>query len=208
MSTTPHKTQRYSPPVHHRVWTVPNAISFLRILSIFLIGWLIANSDDHPDRLIWALVVMAISAASDGVDGWIARKFDQVSDLGQLLDPLADRLLIISCAVALCISGVVDWALMVLIVARDLVMLIEIVLLAQHGYGPLPVHFVGKTGTFLMMCGIVVLVLSHISDAAPLFFFAHCMGYALYWWGIGLYWISGIIYIVQGATLMRADRHA
>ena len=171
---------RYSPSVHHRVWTVPNAISFLRILSIILIGWLIATSTHHPDRLVWALVVMALSAASDGLDGWIARKFDQVSDLGQLLDPLADRLLIIFCAISLCVSGIVDWSLMILIVARDLIMLIEVLILAQHGYGPLPVHFVGKTGTFLILCGIVVLVVSHISDAGPLFFFAHCMGYALY----------------------------
>ncbi len=208
MSDSPRQPQRYSPPVHHRVWTVPNAISFLRILSIFLIGWLIASSDGHPDRLLWALFVMALSAASDGVDGWIARRFDQVSDLGQLLDPLADRLLIISCAVALCMAGVVNWALMIIIVARDLVMLVEILVLAQHGYGPLPVHFMGKTGTFLIMAGIVVLVLSHISDAAPLFFFAHCLGYALYWWGIGLYWFSGIIYLIQGWHLVHADRNA
>lgn len=199
----PSNPARYSPPVHHRVWTVPNAISFLRILSIILIGWLIATSTHHPDRLVWALVVMALSAASDGLDGWIARKFDQVSDLGQLLDPLADRLLIIFCAISLCVSGIVDWSLMILIVARDLIMLIEVLILAQHGYGPLPVHFVGKTGTFLILCGIVVLVVSHISDAGPLFFFAHCMGYALYWWGIGFYWIAGIIYLVQGHRLLK-----
>lgn len=206
MKGSTRQSERYTPTVHHRIWTVPNAISFLRILSIFLIGWLIATSDGHPDRLLWALAVMALSALSDGLDGWIARHFDQVSDVGQILDPLADRLLIISCAVALCISGVVDWSLMILIVARDLIMLVEIVILAQHGYGPLPVHFVGKTGTFLILCGIVVLVVSHISDTAPLFFFAHCLGYALYWWGIGLYWVAGVIYLVQGFRLIRHDK--
>lgn len=202
--------ERYTPTVHHRVWTVPNVISFLRIVSIALIAWLIASSDGHPDRLLWALFVMTVSAASDGVDGWIARRFDQVSDLGQLLDPLADRLLIISCAIALCVSGVVHWSLMILIAARDIVMLIEILILSDHGYCPLPVHFVGKTGTFLIMSGIVILVVSHIhiSDTIPIFFFAHCLGYALYWWGIGFYWIAGIIYLIQGHRLLRGELSA
>ena len=80
---------KYSPEARDVIVTVPNAISALRIVSIPFIAWLIAGH-----RMVGALVLLAISSASDGVDGLIARKCNQVSKIGQILDPIADRLLI------------------------------------------------------------------------------------------------------------------
>lgn len=81
---------KYSPEARDVIFTVPNAISALRIISIPFIAWLIA---EH--RMVGALILLAISSASDGVDGLIARKCNQVSKIGQILDPIADRLLIL-----------------------------------------------------------------------------------------------------------------
>ena len=95
--------KKYSPEPRDVVFTIPNIISLLRIISIPIIAWLIT---EHS--MVWALVVLALSFASDGLDGLIARKFNQVSKIGQLLDPIADRLLILCSILAL---GICMWCL-------------------------------------------------------------------------------------------------
>lgn len=179
-------------------WTVPNVISFLRIASIPFIAWLVANH-----YLVESLIVMGISAASDGVDGYIARRFNQVSLLGQILDPIADRLLIICSALALGLVGIVPWWLLIAIAMRDVVLAIEILILSQHHYGPLPVHFVGKAGTAMLLVAIPVLIISDITSNNFFFFVAHCAGLAMVWWGLGLYWLAAAIYLIQGYRLLR-----
>lgn len=198
---------RFGPPPTRRVWTIPNLISFLRIASIPLIAWLVCTSvPEHRDRLIWALVILALSGASDGVDGYIARRFNQVTVLGQILDPIADRLLIICSSVALCVSTIIPWWMMALILARDAFLLVLTLVIAQYGYGPLPVHFVGKTGTFLIMTAIPVLIVSNIGIPGFWYYVIHSFGLALFWWGIGLYWLAGIIYTLQAVKLLKHDR--
>lgn len=108
---------KYSPEARDVIFTVPNAISALRIISIPFIAWLIA---EH--RMVGALILLAISSASDGVDGLIARKCNQVSKIGQILDPIADRLLILCSILALAVCNVVPWWMVVLVIARDVVM--------------------------------------------------------------------------------------
>lgn len=197
--------ERFSPPPSRKIWTVPNFISFLRIASIPLIAWLIASH-----HLVWSLIVMALSGASDGLDGYIARKYNQVTVLGQVLDPIADRLLIACSVLALAIAKIIPWWIVVLVIARDVTMLVELLILAQHDYGPLPVHFVGKTGTFMLMAAIPSLIVSHVIGSLTrsmlAYYLVHCLGLALCWWGIGLYWTAGIIYIAQGHRLLKADR--
>lgn len=199
-------SKRFSPPPSRKIWTVPNFISFLRIASIPFIAWLIASH-----HLVSSLIVMALSGASDGLDGYIARKYNQVTLLGQVLDPIADRLLIACSVLALAIAQIIPWWIVVLVVARDMTMFVELLILAQHDYGPLPVHFVGKTGTFMLMAAIPSLIVSHIigglTRSMLAYYLVHCLGLALCWWGIGLYWTAGIIYIIQGHRLLEADRH-
>ena len=92
--------QEYSPEPRDIYFTVPNLISVLRIASIPFIAWLVA---DH--RMVPALIVLAVSAITDSLDGIIARAFNQVSKIGQILDPIADRLLIICSVLALGVAG-------------------------------------------------------------------------------------------------------
>ncbi|MBI0145124.1 MULTISPECIES: CDP-alcohol phosphatidyltransferase family protein [Bifidobacterium] len=192
---------RYSPEPRSVIFTVPNVISLLRILSIPLIAYLVANR-----HLIISLVVMLISALSDGVDGIIARRFNQVSKLGQILDPVADRLLILCSVLALSIASILPWWLLALVGARDVLMGLLVLVLAQHNYGPLPVHFAGKTGTAVLMLAIPALIFADVGTS-PFFRFFHLVALAAVIWGVGLYWLAGLIYARQGIGLIRQDRH-
>ncbi len=192
--------KKYSPEPRDVVFTIPNIISLLRIISIPIIAWLIT---EHS--MVWALVVLALSFASDGLDGLIARKFNQVSKIGQLLDPIADRLLILCSILALGICHVVPWWMLILVALRDVTMAVLTVVLAQHNYGPLPVHFVGKTGTAMLMIAIVALIFADIwSNSAT--DTLHLCGLATGIWGVGLYWLAGYIYIRQGIQLLKNDK--
>ncbi|AKV55225.1 CDP-diacylglycerol--glycerol-3-phosphate 3-phosphatidyltransferase [Bifidobacterium actinocoloniiforme DSM 22766] len=190
---------KYSPDPRDVIWTVPNVISFLRILSIPVIAYLVARR-----HLIIALVVLLVSALSDGVDGIIARRFNQVSKLGQILDPIADRLLILCSVLALSIANILPWWLLILVGLRDVLMGLQVLLLAQHDYGPLPVHFAGKTGTAVLMLAIPALILA---DAWRTHFFQvlHLVALGAVIWGVGLYWLAGLIYARQGFGLLKED---
>ena len=147
----------YSPEARDLIWTVPNAISLLRILSIPLFAVLVTRRD-----MVCALFVLAVSALSDGLDGLVARRFNQVSKIGQILDPIADRLLIFCSILALGVANIIPWWMLIVVGLRDLIMAILILVLAQHDYGPLPVHFVGKAGTAMLLIAIVVLIFTDI----------------------------------------------
>lgn len=188
--------QEYSPKAMNRVLTVPNLISFLRICSIPYLAWLITKN-----HMILALIVLAISAFSDCIDGYIARRWNQVSKLGQILDPIADRLLIIFSTIALAIAKIIPWWALVLVVLRDVIMAALVVLLAQHDYGPLPVNFVGKAGTALIMLAIVSLMIVYaVSTEAMFVLYAAAIACGV--WGVVLYWYAGLLYYRQAYVLL------
>ena len=151
--------QEYSPEPRDIYFTVPNLISVLRIASIPFIAWLVADP-----RMVPTLIVLAVSAITDSLDGIIARAFNQVSKIGQILDPIADRLLIICSVLALGVAGIIPWWMIIIIAARDAWMMLLVLWLAQYDYGPLPVHFVGKAGTFMLMVSIVADFLRHLGE--------------------------------------------
>lgn len=189
-------SQEYSPEALNRVLTVPNVISFLRICSIPYLAVLIAQHKMWP-----ALIVLAIAALSDCIDGYIARTFNQVSKLGQILDPIADRLLIVCSTLALVFAKIIPWWALALVVLRDAIMVILIVILAQYDYGPLPVNFMGKTGTALLMVTIVLFMIVFAIAAEPmLILYAAAIACAI--WGITLYWFAGILYCIQAYKLL------
>lgn len=189
-------SQEYSPEALNRVLTVPNVISFLRICSIPYLAVLIAQHKMWP-----ALIVLAIAALSDCIDGHIARTFNQVSKLGQILDPIADRLLIVCSTLALVFAKIIPWWALALVVLRDAIMAILIVILAQFDYGPLPVNFMGKTGTALLMVTIVLfMIVFAIATEPMLILYAAAIACAI--WGITLYWFAGILYCIQAYKLL------
>ncbi|GAA3782108.1 CDP-alcohol phosphatidyltransferase family protein [Micromonospora maritima] len=183
-----------------RVLTLPNLISFVRLLGVplFLYLFLVARAD------VVAIVVLAVGGTSDWVDGWIARRLRQVSRLGELLDPLADRLYILATLLAFTAREVVPWQFTAALLARELLLLGSLGVLRRHGYGPPPVHYVGKTATFLLLAAFPILLLA---DAAPgAATAAGAIGWGLAWWGLVLYWVAGAMYVVQARRLVRGMR--
>jgi cardiolipin synthase len=191
---------RMAAQVSNRVLTVPNLISFARLLGVPVFVYLLLG----PKADVAALVVLAVGGSTDWVDGYLARRFGQVSRLGVLLDPLADRLYILATLLAFTARGVLPWWFTAALLLRELVLLADLAVLRRFGYGPPPVHYVGKAATFILLFAFPVLLLARASaDAAPV---AGAIGWALAWWGLVLYWAAGVLYLVQTAGLVRAAR--
>ena len=189
-------TGSHPPEITERVLTVPNLLSLARLLLVPVFAWLII---DHHDG--WALVVLGFSGFSDWLDGYLARRWNQVSRVGQLLDPSADRLYILSTLLGLAWRDLIPWWLVAVIVVRDLVLMPTIPLLARHGYGPLPVHFLGKAATFNLLYAFPLILLA--DGAGTLAEVARPIGWAFAWWGTGLYWWAGLLYLRQVRDVLR-----
>jgi cardiolipin synthase len=179
--------------------TLPNAITGLRLLGIPLLGYLLLVTEQD----LAALVVLMVGGGSDWLDGWVARRLGQVSRIGALLDPLVDRLYILATLLAFTIRQIVPWQLTAALVARELVLLVALALLRRVGYGPLPVHYLGKTATFVLLAAFPTLLLATAVPAAA--GWAEPAGWALAWWGLGLYWAAGVLYLAQAANLLRRE---
>lgn len=182
--------------VSARILTVPNVLSFIRLLLVPVFLVLLIDGKD-----LLALVVLVVSSLSDFLDGLIARNFNQVSRLGQLLDPAADRLYIFAALIGLAVRGILPWWLVGVIVARDLTLLALGVVLANHGYGPLPVHHLGKVATFFLFYALPIVMLG---QAVPeIAWITGPIGWAFAIWGAFLYWWAGAVYIRQAVGLIR-----
>jgi cardiolipin synthase len=168
--------------------TVPNAVTLVRLLLVPVCAYLLATG-----RYGWGLVLTALVGSTDWVDGWLARRYGQVSRVGQLLDPLADRLLIAAVAIALVVQGVVPWQAAALLVARDLVLLAGWPLLKRRGIEPPEVIFLGKAATLVLLFALPVLTLGATGLAVA--GVAHLLGLALLWAGVVLYYLAGAVYV-------------
>jgi cardiolipin synthase len=186
----------------HEAKTVPNLLSFLRLALIPLFLWLILR---HQGT--WAVLLLIFSGFTDYLDGYIARKYNQVTRLGKLIDPAADRLYIFTTLIGLVATGVIPFWLAAVVVARDVMLLIVYPILATHGYGPLPVHYLGKAGTFALLYAFPLLLLANLFPGANFVILPLAWAFAL--WGAGLYWWAGFIYVKQAKELVfgvRASR--
>ena len=184
-----------------RILTVPNALSFLRLLGVPLFLWLILV----PQADGWALVVLMVAGFTDWLDGKIARATNWTSRLGQLLDPLADRLYIAATLVGLAIRGIVPWWLVILLLSRDLVVGLYLAALKRRGITGLPVHFLGKAATFNLLYAFPLLLLGDGADATGIDYHdvARIAGWAFAIWGTVLYWWAGLLYIEQARRILR-----
>jgi cardiolipin synthase len=178
------------------VLTVPNIISLLRLLMVPVFALLIARGQDG-----WAIAVLAISGASDWLDGVLARRLGQVSRLGQMLDPAADRLFILVTLVGLAWRDVVPWWLLAVLVLRDVVLTVMLLVLARAGYAPLPVHLAGKAGTFALLYAFPLLLIAQWDSWVGTV--AGVAGWAFALWGVALYWFSAVLYLTQARQLLR-----
>jgi cardiolipin synthase len=178
------------------VWTVPNALSMLRLLGVPLFLWLVLG----PEEDAWALALLVVSGITDYLDGWLARKLDQQSVVGQILDPVADRLYILAVVVGLLLRDIIPWWLALSLPLRDLLMWGLVPLLRTRGYSALPVHFLGKAATFNLLYAFPLLLLGDGEGSVATL--AQVFGWAFAIWGVGLYWWAGVLYAWQVKKLM------
>ena len=179
-----------------RIFTSPNLLSFLRLASVpvFLWLWLGGRRDA-------AVILYAAGAWTDFFDGMIARRTNSVTELGKLLDPLADRVFIIALTVALVAAGVLPWFFAAAIVVRDALLLAVFPFLERRGVERIPVNRVGKSATASLLVGLTLLALSETSlDWASV---GVIPGLTLTVLGAVLYWVAAGLYGREAARRMR-----
>lgn len=169
------------------VWTVPNGISMARIVLIAVFGWLIVAGYD-----LWAIVTLVVAGVSDFLDGYLARRWQQVTKLGGILDPTADRLLTIVVVLALAIRGVIPWWLLAVLFARDIVVGIALLYARRRRINVPEVTFVGKAATFALYFFLPLAFLAFERwDTVHLIAIVGATATAV------LYWISGVFYVTD-----------
>lgn len=185
--------------VSRRVWTVPNALSMLRLLGVPVFLWLVLVAE--RDGL--AILLLMASGGTDYLDGLIARRYRLYTRLGQLLDPLADRLYILATLLGLVLRDGIPWWWAAALVGRDALLSTTLPLLRRHGYGPLPVHFLGKAATFNLLFAFPMLLAALPGNDGLLAAVFRPLGWAFATWGSVLYLWAGVLYVVQVRQVVR-----
>ena len=181
--------------VSNRILTVPNLLSLARLL---ILPWLyIELSRGTSAGLARGLAIGVVFGATDWVDGYVARRFNQVTKLGKILDPVSDRLFIGTIGVALVMSGLLPWWPVIAIIARDVLFLVVGIFLIG-GVGPPPVTRLGKAATFGLMWSFPFLLMAGIigtpQDPQPV----------LYWLGWAILVINLVLYYIVAGQYARA----
>jgi len=182
-------------PASSRILTLPNLISALRILLIPVFVALIVD----PDTTTLGVIVFGFVVATDWVDGLIARRTGQVSELGKILDPLADRAVILAGLVALVVRDVFPLWAAALIVVRDVAIVAGAVFLLAGRRVRIDVRWVGKLATFSLMTAIPWIAWGNLG--LPLAEAALVCGWAAFAVGIVEYYVAAWVYLqdIRGA---------
>jgi cardiolipin synthase len=165
-----------------RILTVPNMLSIVRLLALPLFAYLLLVT--HSDG--WALALLMLSGFTDWLDGKLARVLGQTSRLGALLDPLVDRLYVVTTLVTF---------------GRDLLLALTLPIYRRRGLPPPEVIYLGKAATFLLMFALPLILAGHGDWAiGP---FTHAFGFAFLIWGTVLYVWTAAIYVLKAVDVAR-----
>jgi len=181
-----------------RIVTVPNLISAARIALIPVFGWAFLTGS----RDTFALILLIVIGCSDWVDGYVARKTGQVSKLGKLLDPVADRIAIVIVLIALTFRGVVDEPVAAALLSRDLIVSIVFPILESKGFPRLAVNQTGKWATALIFFGMGFAAGSVLET--PVQTSSGVLSQILLIAGAVLYWTAGVFYVREIRKLIAA----
>jgi len=187
----------------HRVLTIPNAISVIRLLCAPVFLWLLFGAEERTA----AFVLLAVLGATDWVDGWIARRFDQGSVLGKVLDPVADRILLLTAAVALTIDGVVPTWVGVLVLVREAIVSAGTLALAAAGAARIDVQWTGKAATFALMFALPGFLLVDVLDPGTGRDVAEVLTWVATAGGLVLGYLAAARYVPIARDALRAGRH-
>jgi CDP-diacylglycerol--glycerol-3-phosphate 3-phosphatidyltransferase len=170
-------------PVH--LARLPNALTIARFAAIPLFIALMLPAEGGKS---WpAAIVFAAAGVTDQLDGWLARRWHVESRFGTVADPLADRLMIDTAVVLLWYHDRLPWPALVLILARDLVLVAGYKLIVPSGY-ELSVSFLGKAATWILYASLTLMMVTSAGTDLP---------YVLFWIGLALAMTAGAFYIVS-----------
>ena len=175
-----------------RVLTIPNVLSVIRLVLLPVFAYLLLERQSYGP----ALAILIFSGASDWADGKIARLVaNQSSRLGELLDPLVDRIYMVAVPVVLALAGVVPWWLVAVLLGRDVLLAATLPVLRGRGVTALPVTYIGKAATFALMSGFPLILLGQSDSGWSRA--AGAVGWAFVIWGTGMYLWSAVLYLIQ-----------
>lgn len=181
-----------------RVLTIPNVLSVIRLLLVPVFVYLLLV----PRAFAPAVAILMFSGISDWADGKIARLVpNQSSRLGELLDPLVDRIYMITVPVGLALAGVIPWAVVAILLGRDLLLAATLPIVRGRGVAALPVTYIGKAATFALMSGFPLILLGQWDALWSKVIGA--TGWAFVIWGIGMYLWSAVLYLIQVRLVVR-----
>jgi cardiolipin synthase (CMP-forming) len=181
-----------------RLVTIPNLLSVIRLAGVPVFLWLLLG----PRADGWALAILVFSGVSDWADGKIARRFNQMSRFGAVLDPAADRLYTLATIVAFVVRDIVPWWIAAILVGRDVMVGICIWVLGRNGFAPPEVTYVGKAATFNLMYAMPLMLLAQGGSTAATL--VRPVAYAFAVWGGALFLWSGLLYLVQTRAALRS----
>jgi cardiolipin synthase (CMP-forming) len=147
-------------PGEDRILTVPNVVTVVRLLCVPIFLWLLFDQHKRAE----AAFLLGALGATDFVDGYIARHFNQVSTLGKVLDPMADRIMLGTAIIAIMIDGAVPAWLGVAVIVREAAVSLAVVALAAAGARRIDVQWVGKAGTLALMFSFPFFLGGHAPD--------------------------------------------
>lgn len=173
--------------VSDRVLTIPNVISFVRLVAVPVFWWLLLGEENTTAATILFIVV----ASTDWLDGYLARRLDQVSKLGKALDPVADRLMIASAVIAGLIADVVPAVIGITLIAREIYMAVVTFVVVSRRGGVLEVRWLGKLATFIVYGSIASFYLATVGFLPWL---AEVVAWVGGIAGLVLYWVTAIQY--------------
>lgn len=181
-----------------RVLTIPNVLSALRLVLVPVFLYLLLVR--HANGV--AVAILMFSGFSDWADGKIARLVaGQSSRLGELLDPLVDRIYMVIVPVALAIAGIVPWWFVAVLIGRDLLLAGTLPVLRSRGLTALPVTYIGKAATFALMSGFPLVLLGQWPALWSRVVLA--CGWAFLWWGMAMYLWAAALYLIQVTMVVR-----
>ena len=185
-----------APAASNRVLTIPNMISFTRLASVPVFVWLFISGRENAGWILYA-----VGAFSDFLDGYIARRTNQVSELGKILDPVADRVLIMALTFALIARDVLPWGLALAIILRDVLIVVVAPILERRKMERLSVSFVGKTATAALLVGLTSLAYSETTFPAA--DFGDDFGIWFVILGAILYWVAAALYAKEALQRLK-----
>lgn len=173
--------------VHDSVLTAANIISLLRLAGLPVFVWLMFG----PEAYGWAWFTLFLVGSTDFLDGYVARRFDQVTKLGKILDPLIDRGLMATVGVSLVVAGMLPWFFLAAILGRDLLILLGTLAFLRN-VPEIAVTRTGKAATAALMVGLPGFLLGHMDWPGREPFLVAAWIFTTV--GVAGYWIAGVQY--------------